>query len=143
MDVRGSARLEEQLSAELRDAGLRVTRPRLTVLRFFESEGGHYSADELLLALQDRGESLPRASVFSIVDALSQHGLLRVAEAGAGAMLYEREAEPHHHFVCRECGEIFDVPCVEGDDPCLSPTGVPGRVEEAQVIYRGVCRDCQ
>jgi transposase len=43
--------------------------------------------------------------------------------------------------VCRQLAEV-DVPCLRGEKPCLEPD-LPGvRVDEAQVIFRGLCAAC-
>lgn len=142
MDARSAARLDPELWQLLREVGLRATRPRVEVLRYFREEGGHHSADELLQLLSERDVTLPRASVFGIVDALSSAGLLRVATTGPGRTLYEWAGEAHHHFVCRVCDEVFDVPCESTVAPCLSNQRLPGELEDAQIIFRGVCENC-
>lgn len=143
MDARRAARLDEELAGLLRTAGLRVTRPRVEVLRYFHEAGGHHSADEVVTALRDHAVALPRASVFGIVDALSGAGLLRIALTGPGRTLYEWAGTAHHHFICRVCDRVFDVERSDEDDQRLSRPDFPGEVEEAQIIYRGVCGDCR
>ncbi len=128
----------------IRSAGLRVTQPRRAVYEALHSLGGHRSADELMSALRKRGEKLSRASVFNVLRVLSQHGLIMLTDAGPGRALYEAADEWHHHFVCRQCGEITDVPCAVGSKPCLD-ANLPGPgyiVDEAQVIFRGLCPTC-
>lgn len=126
----------------LRAAGLRATRPRRAVLRLLHELGGHRSVDELVVALEERGEPLPRASVYNVVADLSARGLLMVADTGPGAALYEVADRWHHHFVCRDCGAIVDVPCAVGERPCLEAALPGAEIDEAQVIFRGRCSDC-
>lgn len=142
MDARRAARLDTELWELLRTVGLRATRPRLEVLRFLRDAGGHHSADEIVGLLRQRAVSLPRASVFGIVDALSNAGLIRVATTGPGRTLYEWAGEAHHHFLCRVCNTVYDVPCRSGATPCLGEQDLPGRLEEAQIVFRGVCKNC-
>jgi Fur family ferric uptake transcriptional regulator len=137
-----AARLDPELWELLRSHGLRATRPRMAVLGYFREEGGHHSADEVLRGLQRRELTLPRASVFGVVDVLAQAGLLRVAAAGPGRTLYEWAGASHHHFVCRVCNTVFDVPCVSDTSPCLATGDLPGQLEDAQIIFRGVCTSC-
>jgi len=119
-----------------------VTRPRLLVLEALEGVGGHRSVDELVAALHRRGTPLPRATVYNVVNALVAHGLIMAADTGPGRALFEVGRTWHHHFVCRGCGAIIDVPCVRGEKPCLEPD-LPGvEVDEAQVIWRGKCPQC-
>ena len=136
MDDRG-------LAQRLRATGLRATRARLLVLEVLQETGPHLSADELVEALAARGTPLPRGSVYNVVGALATHGLMMVTDIGPGRALYELADRWHHHFVCRTCGLIEDVECVVGFSPCLDPSRVNGEVDEAQVIFRGICTDCR
>ena len=130
--------------AQLRAAGLRVTKPRLLVYDVLRESGGHRSADEIAALLADRGDFLPRASVYNVLADLTAAGLLMCADLGPGRALYEVAERWHHHFVCRVCGKVLDVPCVRGEKPCLDPpASLPGTVEEAQVLFRGVCGRCR
>lgn len=131
------------LTEKIRARGLRVTRPRLAVYRFLQTKGGHRSVDEIVAGLELQGESLPRMSVYNVVTDLVGAGLVMLADAGPGRALYEAGARWHHHFVCRACGVVHDVPCAIGEKPCLQPSQTPGTVDEAQVIFRGICHDCE
>ncbi len=133
----------QELAQRLRATGLRATRPRLLVLEVLQEAGPHLSTDELVEALVARGTPLPRGSVYSVVGALAAHGLMMVTDVGPGRALYELAERWHHHFVCRTCGLIEDVECTVGSKPCLDPGQVNGEVDEAQVIFRGVCTECR
>ncbi len=147
MDAPGPADLsgepyDERAAVALRAAGLRVTRPRLAVHRALARLGGHRSADEVAAALERAGAALPRTSVYNALEALRSAGVVIQANPGTGAAVYEAATEWHHHFVCRSCKAIIDVPCEVGTKPCI-PHELPGvDVDEAEVIYRGVCARC-
>jgi Fe2+ or Zn2+ uptake regulation protein len=132
---------EQELARSLRAAGLKATRPRLVVLRLLR-ERRHLSADELFAELQARRTPLTRASVYNSLAALLAHRLVMLTDAGPGRALYEAADRWHHHFVCRKCGAIQDVACVVGERPCLNPSEVDGEIDEAQVIFRGLCAQC-
>jgi Fur family ferric uptake transcriptional regulator len=134
--------VEGDFSVRLRDAGLRVTRPRLLILDLMQTEPGHHSADEIVGLLNQRQSPLPRASVYNVLSALVGSGLINMVSVGSGSTRYEYGARWHHHFVCKVCGVIEDVKCVIGRKPCLEPDLVPGEVDEAQVTFRGTCTTC-
>lgn len=129
-------------AARVREAGLRVTRPRLAVLETLEELGGHRSADELAAALRARGRPLPRSSIYNVLDDLSARGLVMRAELGPGRERFEAGTAWHHHLVCRVCGSIVDVPCGAQTRPCLEPELTGARIERAEVVYRGLCPAC-
>ncbi|HEY1570985.1 MAG TPA: Fur family transcriptional regulator [Pseudonocardiaceae bacterium] len=131
-----------RVGERLRAAGLKATRPRVTVARTLHDMGGHRTADEVHEQLAGHGVALPRTSVYNALGALAEAGVVLHADVGPGAVVYEIADTWHHHFVCRRCGAIADVPCVVGERPCLSPGAGFGEVDEAQVIFRGVCVRC-
>jgi Fur family ferric uptake transcriptional regulator len=129
-------------AARLRAAGLRVTRGRVAVVEVLERRGGHLTADEITRDMAGGGVSVPRASLYHALAALVARGVVLVADAGPGTGRYEIAGTWHHHLVCRSCGAIVDVPCLRGERPCLAPD-LPGVVvDEAQVVFRGICAAC-
>jgi Fe2+ or Zn2+ uptake regulation protein len=130
--------------AALRDAGLRVTAPRVAVLAEM-ADGKHVTADQVALAVRDRLGTISTQAVYDVLGALTRAGLLRRIEpAGSPARYETRVGDNHHHVVCRSCGAIADVDCVVGEPPCLSPASAGGFViDEAEVTFWGLCPDCQ
>ncbi len=129
-------------AVRLRDAGLRVTRQRVAVIDALASLGGHPTADEIAAALRSSATPLPRASLYHALGALAAGGVLLVADAGPGAARYEVAGTWHHHLVCRRCGVVLDVPCVTGAKPCLDAGLAGATIDEAQVVFRGLCPAC-
>src|SRR5256886_15664832 len=123
---------------QLRDRGLRVTRPRLTVLDIL-AEGGHLEVDEIATRVRTRLDSVSTQAVYDVLGALARAGLARRIEpAGSPARFETRTGDNHHHVVCRACGTIADVDCVVGRAPCLDPNNpVRYQVDQAQGTVRG------
>jgi Fe2+ or Zn2+ uptake regulation protein len=130
-------------ASRLRARGLRVTGPRLAILAMLRKVGGHRSADELVAALREGGYHHARTTVYNALDDLARAGLVRAAPVDSGALRYESLGEEHHHFVCRSCGRILNVP-IEPDLADRDAPAVEGAtVDEVDVIYRGFCAICQ
>ena len=129
-------------AARLRAAGLRVTRQRIAILDALADLGGHRTADEVATSLVRAGFRIPRATLYHALGSLAAGDVVMVADAGPGVARYELAAAWHHHFVCRSCGDILDVPCVRGSRPCLDAEAPGATIDEAQVIFRGTCAAC-
>ena len=127
---------------DLRQAGLKATRPRRLVLDLLRQIGGHRSVDEITEMLCQQGTPLQRGSVYSVIDTLLAHRLIMLADAGPGRALYEAGTKWHHHFVCLVCRQVQDVPCAIGSKPCLTPDDFEAEIVEAQIIFRGRCHEC-
>jgi Fur family transcriptional regulator, stress-responsive regulator len=127
----------------LREATLRVTRPRLAVLAAVHNHP-HLDTDSIIgLARADLGD-VSHQAVYDVLRALTVAGLVRRIQPSGSVARYEaRVGDNHHHVVCRSCGAIADVDCAVGYVPCLTPGHDAGyEVEEAEVIYWGRCPAC-
>lgn len=128
---------------QLRTADLRVTRPRLAVLHAVNANP-HADTDAVFGAVRTDLPEVSRQAVYDVLAALTTAGLLRRVQPSGSVARYEsRVGDNHHHVVCRSCGTIGDVDCAVGEVPCLTPVGDEGfLVDEAEVIYWGLCPDC-
>jgi Fe2+ or Zn2+ uptake regulation protein len=136
--------METTWTHRLRAVGLRVTRPRLSVLQVL-AERPHADVDTIVTAARAVHPMLSSQAVYGVLDALVSTGLARRIEpAGAPALFELRVGDNHHHLVCRSCGAVADVDCAVGTAPCLTPSDAAGfAVDEAEGVFWGLCRDCR
>jgi Fur family transcriptional regulator, stress-responsive regulator len=134
-------------SEQLRLADLRVTRPRVAVLGAV-CEHPHADTETIFDSVRTGLPEVSRQTVYDVLAALTTVGLVRRIQPSGSVARYEsRVGDNHHHVVCRSCGVIADVDCAVGDAPCLTPFDGDGlldgfSIDEAEVIYWGVCPDC-
>ena len=135
----------EDIAGYLKSAGLRVTSPRIAVLSALQSLGPHQSVEQIADAVRSKLGSVTVQSVYDNLDALASAGLVRkIRPTGAPALYESRVGDNHHHVVCRTCGAVADVDCVVGQAPCLEPDATHGfEIDEAEVIFWGICPDCR
>jgi Fur family transcriptional regulator, stress-responsive regulator len=129
---------------ELRGAGLRVTAARVAILETIESRP-HLGAEAIAALARDRVGTVSTQAVYEALNALTDAGLLRRIEPAGSPARYERRVgDNHHHLVCRSCGAVTDADCAAGEAPCLEPAESAGyQIDEADVIFWGICPDCQ
>ena len=130
-------------AAELRGAGLRVTAARVALLETVR-EGDHLGVEAIASGVRDRVGHISLQAVYEALHALTTAGLVRRIEPpGSPARFEGRVGDNHHHLVCRSCGAVFDVDCAVGHAPCLTASDDRGfAIDEAEVIYWGLCPDC-
>ncbi|WP_136707516.1 Fur family transcriptional regulator [Agromyces sp. H66] len=133
----------DPLAHTLRDVGLKVTGPRVAVLRAL-AEHPHADADTVFRAVQGELPTTSLQAVYGVLGAFADAGLVRRIEPAGSSARYERRVgDNHHHLVCRECGRVEDVDCVLGEQACLTPSSTRGfRVAEAEVTFWGTCPAC-
>jgi Fur family transcriptional regulator, stress-responsive regulator len=128
---------------QLRTADLRVTRPRLAVLEAVQANP-HADTESIFGAVRAHLPEVSRQAVYDVLAALTVVGLVRRIQPSGSVARYEsRVGDNHHHIVCRTCGVIADVDCAVGEAPCLTASDDNGfLLDEAEVIYWGLCQDC-
>jgi Fur family ferric uptake transcriptional regulator len=128
----------------LRSHGLRVTRPRVAVLRAV-TDHPHADTNSIIDHVREALPEVSHQAVYDVLAALTRAGLLRRIQPQGSVARYEaRVADNHHHLVCRACGAVADVDCAAGATPCLTASDDHGFVvDEAEVIYWGLCPRCQ
>lgn len=127
----------------LRQAKMRVTGPRIAVLGAVQAHP-HSDTDSIFESVRAVLPGVSRQAVYDVLRALTVRGLVRrIQPSGLVARYESRVGDNHHHLVCRSCGAIADIDCVVGERPCLSaPHDNRFHVEEAEVIFWGLCADC-
>jgi Fur family transcriptional regulator, stress-responsive regulator len=135
----------EGITQRLREAGLRVTATRVSVLGVLDASPDHPRVDQVIDRVRDSGASISTQAAYDVCEALHRAGLARKIEPAGGPVRYEsRIGDNHHHLVCRACGSAVDVDCAVGEAPCLDPADAQGfAIDEAEVTYWGLCPDCR
>jgi Fur family transcriptional regulator, stress-responsive regulator len=128
---------------ELRGVGLRVTAARVALLEIVRN-GDHLGIEAIASGVRDRIGHISLQAVYEALHALTAAGLIRRIEPAGGQPRFEgRVGDNHHHVVCRSCGVVADVDCATGEAPCLTASDDHGfLIDEAEVVYWGLCRDC-
>ncbi|GAB93598.1 Fur family transcriptional regulator [Gordonia rhizosphera] len=134
----------QQFSRRLREAGMRVTAPRLAVLEILDAHP-HSTADFVAAGVREQLGAVSTQTVYDVLRACADRGLLRRIEPAGSPVRYEtRTADNHHHLICRSCGEIHDIDCLVGAAPCLAPDRDHRYViDEAEVTFWGLCPACR
>jgi len=95
-------------SQDLKNAGLKVTLPRLKILEMLEnSTTRHLSAEEIYRRLMDGGDDIGLATVYRVLTQFEAAGLVTRHHFEGGHAVFELERGQHHdHIVCTRCGRV-------------------------------------
>jgi Fur family ferric uptake transcriptional regulator len=93
---------------EIRNAGLKVTLPRVKILAVLEdSAGRHMSAEDVFKALLERGQEIGLATVYRVLTQFEGAGLVVRHHFEGGQSVFELNRGGHHdHIVCVQCGRV-------------------------------------
>jgi Fur family ferric uptake transcriptional regulator len=135
-----------ELQALIRQAGLRSTGPRVSVLRLLAKAGAPRSHAEIYDAVE--AEGFDRATIYRNLIDMADAGLLTRSDLGDHVWRFELKGEKaahsaeHPHFVCTDCG---DVSCLPDARVQIKPgRGAPRAVAQkaVEVQIKGLCDQC-
>ena len=97
-------------NVELRNAGLKVTLPRVKILQILEnSEQRHMSAEDVYKALLESGEDVGLATVYRVLTQFENADLVMRHNFDGGHSVFELARGDHHdHMVCVDNGEVIE-----------------------------------
>ncbi len=139
-------RYAERALEALRTAGLRVTRPRRSVVELLERSSVPLTAAAIHEELKHRRVSVDPASVYRTLAVLAAHGLIHRLVTVEGVVRCEAGFENsacHHHLVCRRCHRVREVACDRPFEAASLGARAAGfRVDAHEVELVGLCADC-
>lgn len=93
---------------EIRNAGLKVTLPRVKILEVLENNAArHLSAEDVYKVLLERGEEIGLATVYRVLTQFEGAGLVARHHFEGGQSVFELNRGGHHdHIVCVQCGKV-------------------------------------
>ena len=132
-------------SKQLKNAGLKITLPRLKVLQILEqSHNHHLSAEGVYKALIETGEDVGLATVYRVLTQFETAGLVSRHNFEGGHSVFELSQGSHHdHLVCVKCGcvEEFVDEIIEQRQKTIAEQAQFKMTDHALNIY-GICPRC-
>lgn len=97
-------------SQELKEAGLKITLPRIKILQILESNDVHHvSAEDVYKLLLANDEEIGLATVYRVLTQFEQAGLVARHNFEDGHSVFELDDGVHHdHMVEVETGQIVE-----------------------------------
>lgn len=135
----------QRLIDRVRREGLRVTRQRALILQALCELEGHASAEDVHRQVTLHRRDVDLSTVYRNLETLRDARVLSQTDLGHGCAEYEVMSDaPHHHLVCRRCGQVQDV-----DHACLDAIGdtIRERYEFEPILDHwaifGLCAACR
>ncbi len=132
-------------SQQLKEAGLKITMPRLKILQILEQSTRHHlSAEDVYKALSEMGEDVGLATVYRVLTQFEAAGLVNRLNFEGGYSVFELSVGEHHdHLVCVKCGRVeeFVDKIIEQRQNMIAEQAGFKMTDHALNIY-GLCPMC-
>ncbi len=124
--------------------GVKATHQRTEIYRALARTNEHPDAETIYARVRKRIPTISLDTVYRTLRLLEKEGLIsRVGSLGEKTR-FDANIDPHHHFVCTECGFMGDIYNNEWND-FRTPSDVMamGTVNSVHIELRGLCKACQ
>ena len=130
---------------QLKNAGLKITMPRLKILQILEQATDHHlSAEDVYKTLLELGEDISLATVYRVLTQFEASGLITKHNFASDHSVCElRPSEHHDHLVCVKCGKIeeFVDEIIEKRQELIAEKSGYKITDHVLNIY-GFCKEC-
>ncbi len=134
------------MEEKLKDAGLKVTLPRIKILEILtRNHNQHLSAEDIYKILLKKKEDIGVATIYRVLTQCEQAGLVKRLQFEGGCSVFELACADHHdHLVCVRCGDVeeFHDNTIEMRQKEISAKAGFEMEEHSMVLY-GLCPKCQ
>lgn len=95
---------------DIKEAGLKITQPRVQILKIFEtSEKRHFSAEDLYQLLRDGDSKIGLATIYRVLTQFEAAGLVVRHNFEGGQAVFELDRGEHHdHIVDMKNNKIIE-----------------------------------
>jgi len=103
-------KLMSENDIQLKEAGLKVTSPRLKVLEVLKSiPDEHISAEDLYKLMLEQDEEIGLATIYRVLNQFDDAGIVTRHHFEGGKSVFELSDKHHHdHLVCLKCGKVIE-----------------------------------
>lgn len=131
---------------DLRQAGLKITEPRIQILDILkQASGRHLSAEDIYQILHKANLDVGFATVYRVLTQFEQAGLVKRHNFESEQAVFELDQGIHHdHLVCCKCGRVeeFIDDVIEERQQRIAEKAGFKMTDHALNIY-GLCPACQ
>ena len=132
------------MAQSLRQAGYRLTKPRLAVLQVLQENNASLNPEEICRRGKSIYEPLGLVTVYRTLEILDELGLVRRVHSEQHCHNYASAGIDRHYLICRECHRVIEFPC-EGLHSLIE--GVRQRtgytITDHLLELSGLCPACQ
>lgn len=122
---------------------VKYSRQREAIREFLMGNTSHPTADEVYAAIRRQFPSISLGTVYRNLNLLSENGEIKKLSYTTGPDHFDYDTSRHYHFVCRECGRVYDMPLesIEAVNRAAEEYA-PGAVDSHELVFYGVCNAC-
>ncbi len=123
---------------------MKYSRQRELILRTVQEHPIHPTADDVYAMLKQTEPNLSLGTVYRNLNFLADHKMIRKILVPNASDRFDGMMDDHHHMLCTQCGEIFDLEhdlAEELSKEILQKTGF--QMNRCGLMVLGICARCR
>lgn len=120
--------------------GINPSYQRLKIFEYLLQHKVHPTVDTIYNDLYKQIPTLSKTTIYNTLNLFEQKEIIKSLSIEKNELRYESDTEPHAHFKCNECGDVYDL---SKEFPLIIGKTIEGhRVTDQQLYLKGVCKNC-
>ena len=116
---------------------------RIAIMNYLMEHHTHPTVDEIYTALATTIPTLSKTTVYNTLKLLSEQGAAQVLTIDEKNTCYDADTTPHAHFLCKQCGKIYDVEYNQENLNKMKDENINGHaIQETHYYFKGICKHC-
>lgn len=124
--------------------GIKLTNQRVEILNFLKDNFTHPTVDDIYENVRQKLTRISKATVYQNLKFLASKGLIQEVNI-KGVSRFEPNIDPHHHLICKNCGEIKDFESKKLTEYSLelAKNIKDFEIDSTNTTYFGICEKCK
>lgn len=125
---------------------MNYSRQREVILDTLKRNAVHPTAEGLfqIIKNEDPQSNIGIATVYRNLSKLADMGVIKRIEGLESSEHFDHNTYPHYHFMCTECGRVFDINADVAPDLLNNAQKQTGFIiHDYDIVFHGICNECQ
>ncbi|WP_418696833.1 Fur family transcriptional regulator [Bacteroides sp.] len=126
----------------LQEHNIKPSVQRMAIMDYLIKHRTHPTVDEIYTALSPSIPTLSKTTVYNTLKLLSEQGAAQTLTIDERNTCYDADTTPHAHFLCKQCGKIYDLKCNKSMKQVVDMDLDGHDIQEVHYYYKGICKHC-
>lgn len=123
---------------------LKYSRQREAIKSYLASTTSHPTADTVYLHVREDFPNISLGTVYRNLNLLVDLGEAMKITTPDGADRFDGNPNPHYHFCCKHCGNVYDLDMPDLDELNKHASKFfDGELDGHTILFHGTCKHCE
>ena len=123
---------------------MNYSKQREKILDVLTNNPIHPTADELLEFLKCNRSNVGLTTLYRNLNQMASAGMIKKIDGLEASAHFDHNTFEHYHFICKECGKVFDIPSSVAPSVVKNTREATGfDITSHDIVFHGVCSECK